>query len=57
VLRAFAIVVMAALHDRMSAMLEHQGDPICREEVKGDRAVLLRPAGDDALKVWDPSRG
>jgi putative SOS response-associated peptidase YedK len=47
---------MAELHDRMPAILEQSGWPIWLGEVEDDPATLLRPPGDDVVKVWTVNR-
>jgi putative SOS response-associated peptidase YedK len=56
VLRTFTITtyaneVVGELHDRMPVILEPEDWPTWLGEVEGDPATLLRPAGDDVLKV------
>jgi putative SOS response-associated peptidase YedK len=43
--------VVGELHDRMPVILEPEDWPTWLEEVEGDPTTLLRPAGDDVLKV------
>jgi putative SOS response-associated peptidase YedK len=43
--------VVGELHDRMPVILEPEDWPTWLGEVEGDPATLLRPAGDDVLKV------
>jgi putative SOS response-associated peptidase YedK len=62
VLRTFTIITTNAnatvgeLHNRMPVIVEQQDWPTWLGEVAGDRATLLRPAGEDVLKVWPVSR-
>lgn len=59
--RTFMIVttntnaMVAELHDRMSDILEPQDWPTWLGEVEDDPAALLRPAGEDVLRVWPVS--
>jgi len=47
---------MTDLHDRMPVILE-QGDwPTWLGEGDDDPRTLLRPSGDDVLRVWPVSR-
>jgi putative SOS response-associated peptidase YedK len=48
--------MMTELHDRMPVILEPEDWSAWLGEVEGDAATLLRPAGDDVLKVWPVSR-
>ena len=62
VLRTFTIITTNAnetvreLHNRMPVILEQQDWPTWLGEVEGDPAALLRPAGDDLLRVWPVSK-
>jgi putative SOS response-associated peptidase YedK len=62
VLRTFAIITtqanasMAALHDRMPAILEPADWPAWLGEAEGDPVALLRPAAENVLRVWPISR-
>jgi putative SOS response-associated peptidase YedK len=62
VLRTFAIIttpanaIMAALHDRMPAILELADWPAWLGEAEGDPAALLRPAAEDVLRLWPVGR-
>ena len=62
VTRSFTIITTNAnetvgeLRDRMPVILEPEDWPIWLAEVEGDPATLLRPAGDDVLKVWPVSK-
>jgi hypothetical protein len=61
VLRTFTITtyaneVVGELHDRMPVILEPEDWPTWLGEVEGDPATLLRPAGDDVLKIWPVSK-
>jgi putative SOS response-associated peptidase YedK len=62
VARTFAIGTANAnetvgeLHDRMPVILEPEDWPTWLGEVERDPATLLRPAGDDVLKVWPVSK-
>jgi putative SOS response-associated peptidase YedK len=62
VLRTFTIIttyaneVVGELHDRMPVILEPEDWPTWLGEVTGDPAGLLKPAGDDVLKVWPVSK-
>jgi putative SOS response-associated peptidase YedK len=40
----------------MPVILEQQDWPTWLGEVEGDPATLLRPAGEDVLKVWPVSK-
>jgi len=51
-----ANAVMADIHDRMPVIVEQQDWPLWLGEIKGDPWTLLRPAGDDVLRVWPVSR-
>ncbi len=61
VTRSFTIITTAAnammrpIHDRMPAVLEAEDWPVWLGEQDGDPAGLLRPAPDDALKLWPVS--
>jgi putative SOS response-associated peptidase YedK len=62
VLRTFTIITtntngtVGELHNRMPVTLEPQDWPTWLGEVEGDPATLLRPAGEDVLKVWPVSK-
>ena len=62
VLRTFAIITtqanasMAALHDRMPAILEPADWPARLGEAEGDSVARLRPAAENVLRVWPISR-
>ena len=62
VLRTFTIITTNAnetvgeLHNRIPVILEQQDWPTWLGEVEGDPAALLRPIGDDVLKVWPVSK-
>jgi putative SOS response-associated peptidase YedK len=62
VARTFTIITtnanatMADIHDRMPVILEQNDWPAWLGEVENDPAMLLRPAGDDVLKIWPVSR-
>jgi putative SOS response-associated peptidase YedK len=62
VTRTFTIIttdanqMIAELHDRMPVILEPDDWPAWLGEAEGDPATLLRPAGDEVLKVWPVSR-
>ena len=62
VTRTFTIITTHAnetvgeLHDRMPVILEPADWPTWLGEVEGDPAGLLKPAGDDVLKVWPVSK-
>ena len=62
VLRTFTIMTTNAnemvgeLHNRMPVILEPQDWPTWLGEVEGYPAALLRPIGDDVLKVWPVSK-
>ncbi len=61
-LRSFAILTtsanatMAVLHQRMPVILEAADWPLWLDEAEGDPTTLLRPAADDALRLWAVSR-
>ena len=46
---------MAELHNRMSVIIDPHDWPTWLGEVEVDPALLLRPAGDEVLKVWPVS--
>jgi putative SOS response-associated peptidase YedK len=58
VLRTFALVTvganatMAAVHDRMPAIIARDDWPLWLGEVSGDPYPLLQPAPDDRLETW-----
>lgn len=59
--RAFTITTeanatMAELHDRMPTILEPEDWQASLGNVENDPRTLLRPAGDDVLRVWPVSR-
>ena len=62
VLRTFTIITTYAnemvgeLHDRMPVILEPSDWPTWLGEVEGAPAALMRPAGEDVLKVWPVSK-
>jgi putative SOS response-associated peptidase YedK len=62
VVRTFAILTTAAnatmrqLHERMPVILEPDDWPVWLGEVEGSHMALMRPAGDDALRLWPVSR-
>jgi putative SOS response-associated peptidase YedK len=62
VLRTFTIITtsanttLAALHDRMPAVIEPADWPVWLGEAEGELAALLRPAEENVLKVWPVSR-
>ncbi len=62
VLRTFAILTTGAnatmrqLHERMPVVLETADWPAWLGEVPGEPPALLRPAGDDVLRLWPVSR-
>ena len=62
VLRTFTIIttyaseIIGELHDRMPVILEPPDWPTWLGEVEGDPAALMRPAGEDVLKVWPVSK-
>ena len=62
VLRTFTIITTNAnetvgeLHNRMPVILESQDWSARLGEVENDPATLLRPAGEDVLKVWPVSK-
>jgi putative SOS response-associated peptidase YedK len=47
---------MAKLHERMPVILEPADWPVWLGEVEGNPAALLRPAGEDVLRLWPVSR-
>ena len=61
-LRTFAILTTAAnatmrqLHERMPVILAAADWPVWLGEAPGEPAALLRPAPDDALRLWPVSR-
>jgi putative SOS response-associated peptidase YedK len=61
-MRTFAILTTAAnatmwvLHDRIPVVLEEQHWPAWLGEVEDDALALMRPAGDDVLRLWPVSR-
>jgi len=62
VLRTYTIITtaanttMAELHDRMPVILEAADWPTWLGQDGGDIAALMRPAGDDVLRLWPVSR-
>lgn len=46
----------ADINDRITVILEQEDWPIWLGEVEGAPADLLRPAGDDLLRIWPLSR-
>jgi putative SOS response-associated peptidase YedK len=62
VLRTFTIItsyaneIIGELHDRMPVILEPPDWPTWLGEVEGDPSALMRPAGEDVLKVWPVKR-
>jgi putative SOS response-associated peptidase YedK len=62
VLRTFTIIttyaneIIGELHDRMPVILEPPDWPTWLGEVEGNSAALMRPAGEDVLKVWPVSK-
>ena len=62
VTRKFTIVTtsgnetVGALRDRMPMILEPEDWPTWLGEVEVDPARLLKPTGDDVLKVWPVSK-
>ena len=55
-LTTYANEVVGKLHDRMPVILEPVDSPTWLGEAEGDLAGLLKPAGDDVLKVWPVSK-
>ncbi len=59
--RSFTIVTTSAnammrpIHDRMPVVLEAADWPVWLGEQGGDPAALLRPAGNEVLKLWPVS--
>jgi len=47
---------MAPIHDRMPVILEAADWPTWLGQDGGDIAALMRPAGDDVLRLWPVSR-
>ena len=43
---------MAELHDRVPVILAPSDWPVWLGEVEDDPTTLLRPAGDDLVRVW-----
>ena len=62
VVRTFAILTTSAngtmrqLHERMPVILESDAWPTWLGEDGGEAAALMRPAGDDVLRLWPVSR-
>ena len=52
IITTYANETVGELHDRMPVILEQKGWPTWLAEVEGDPATVLRPAGDDVLRVW-----
>jgi putative SOS response-associated peptidase YedK len=58
VLRTFTIIttyaneIIGELHDRMPVILEPPDWPTWLGEVEGNPVALMRPIGEDVLKVW-----
>ena len=48
--------MVGELHNRMPGIVEPQDRPTWLGEVEGDLAGLLKPTGDDVLKVWPGSK-
>ena len=46
----------SAIQDRMPVILERADWPVWLGEEEGDVAALLRPAGEDVLRVWPVDR-
>ena len=61
IVRSFAVLTCAAnatlrpLHERMPVVLEPADWPLWLGEAEGDVAGLLRPAGEDVLRLWPVS--
>ena len=56
IITTYANEVVGELHDRMPVILEQKDWPMWLAEVEGDPATVLRPAGDDVLRVWPVSK-
>jgi hypothetical protein len=56
IITTYANEIIGELHDRMPVILEPPEWPTWLAEVKGDPAALMRPSGEDVLKVWPVSR-
>jgi putative SOS response-associated peptidase YedK len=62
ILRTYAIITtpanseMAAIHERMPLVLEHDQWPAWCGEVPGDPSTMLRPAPAGTLRMWPVSR-
>ncbi len=56
--RTFAIItadangLMAPVHNRMPVVIEAADWPVWLGEAEGDPVALLRPAGEDVLRLW-----
>jgi putative SOS response-associated peptidase YedK len=48
--------MMTELHERIRAIIDPHAWPTWLGEMEGDPAALLRPAGDEVLKVWPVSK-
>ena len=46
---------MAPIHNRMPVVIEPADWPVWLGEAEGDPAALLRPAGEDVLRLWPVS--
>ena len=56
IITTYADELIGELHDRMPVILEPSDWPAWLGEVDGDPATLLKPAGDDVMKVWPVSK-
>jgi putative SOS response-associated peptidase YedK len=56
IITTYANAMVGELHNRMPVILEQQDWSVWLGEVEGDPAGLLKPTGDDVLKVWPVSK-
>jgi putative SOS response-associated peptidase YedK len=56
ILTTAANATMRALHERMPVVLDPADWPVWLGEAEGDPTDLMRPAGDDVLRLWPVSR-
>src|SRR6478672_7747897 len=52
IITAYANEIIGELHDRLPVTLEPQDWPTWLGGVEDDPAEMMRPAGEDVLKVW-----
>ncbi len=56
ILTTSANATMRALHERMPVVLESADWPVWLGEEEGDATALMRPAGNEVLRLWPVSR-